>query len=88
MPQHEKDAIKVIIEKDKAIVQGQRSFKDQFKDDEKTISSQKYQTFREEFGFDKPVIMEGVGRERSGDYIIFTIPKLSQFSDRKLNRKA
>lgn len=88
VPVHEKDDVKVIIEKDKAVVSGQRAFKEKFADEEKKVASSSYQTFREEFELGKPVIMEGVGRERSGDYVIFTIPKLNNLSDRKINRKA
>lgn len=88
VPPHEKESVNVVIEKDRAVVQGQRAFKDQFQDEQKKVSSQNYQSFREEFGFDKPVMMEGVARERSGDYVIITIPKLNSFGDRKLNRKA
>lgn len=88
VPNHEKDMVNVVIEKDRAVVQGQRAFKDQFQDENKKVSTQNYQTFREEFGFDKPVLMEGVARERSGDYMIITIPKLINFGDRKLSRKA
>jgi len=35
-----------------------------------------YQSFREEFKFDRPVSGEGMTRERIGDFIRFTIPKL------------
>ncbi|XGC81838.1 hypothetical protein ACES2L_05000 [Bdellovibrio bacteriovorus] len=84
VPEHEKDAVKVTIQNDKATVSGQRSFKDKIEEDGKITSSANYQTFREEFPFDKPVITEGMTRERQGDWVIYQIPKgnLTRF-DRK-----
>ena len=35
-----------------------------------------FQSFREEFKFDRPVSHEGMTRERIGDYVRFSIPKL------------
>lgn len=82
VPEHEKDLIKVNIQNNKATVSGQRAFKDAFADEDKKVSSSSYQSFREEFKFDVPVISEGMTREREGDWITFRIPKLNKF-DRK-----
>ena len=85
VPEHEKEAVKVTVQGDKAVVSGQRSFKDKIQEDGKISSTSNYQSFREEFLFDKPVILEGMTRERQGDWITFEIPKgLAS----RLNRKA
>lgn len=80
-PEHEKDNVRVVINKDKATIQGQRSFSDKFEaEDGKRMSSSAYQTFREEFPFEGPVITEGMSRERDGDWIRITVPKLTRIS--------
>jgi HSP20 family molecular chaperone IbpA len=80
VPEHEKDAVKVTVEKGRATVQGQRAFKDKFDTDEKKVSTATYQSFREEFPFDKPVATEGMTRERDGDYMVITVPKIQNIS--------
>lgn len=75
-PAHEKDNIQVSIHRDKAVVSGKRKFGDSVEDNEKKISTNNYQTFREEFKFSRPVSNEGMTRERNGDYVRFVIPKL------------
>lgn len=40
------------------------------------MQTSNYQSFREEFKFAKPVIVDGMTRERVGDYVRFSIPKL------------
>ncbi|HRO66588.1 MAG TPA: hypothetical protein PL182_03380 [Pseudobdellovibrionaceae bacterium] len=80
-PEHEKDNIRVVVDKDKATIQGQRAFSDKFEaEDGKRVSSSSYQTFREEFPFEGPVVAEGMSRERDGDWIRITVPKLTRFS--------
>jgi HSP20 family molecular chaperone IbpA len=85
VPEHEKDAVRVNIQKDKAIVAGQRAFKDKVENENKNVSSSSFQTFREEFNFEKPIIAEGMTREREGDFVVYTIPKGSATG---FNRKA
>jgi len=85
VPEHEKDTIKVIIQPDKVTVSGQRSFKDKIEDNGKLMSSSSYQTFKEDFPFEKPVITKGMTRERHGDWVIYTIPK---GLETRLNKKA
>lgn len=89
VPQHEKDNIKVTIKDGTASISGKRAFKDQVEEEGRKLSTSNYQTFREDFSFEKPVITEGMTRERSGDYITFWVPKLNSFDGvRKLNKKA
>lgn len=75
-PAHEKENIQVSIHRDKAIVSGKRKFGDSIEDGDKKMSTSNFQTFREEFKFSRPVSSEGMTRERNGDYVRFTIPKL------------
>lgn len=75
-PAHEKDNIQVSVHRDKAIVSGKRKFGDSVEDGDKKMSTSNFQTFREEFKFNRPVSNEGMTRERNGDYVRFTIPKL------------
>ncbi|MFZ3231571.1 MAG: Hsp20/alpha crystallin family protein [Pseudobdellovibrio sp.] len=75
-PEHEKNNIRVSIQDRKAVISGQRKHSGEVADGPKKISSNNFQTFREEFKFEKPVNHSGMTRERDGDYIRFSIPKL------------
>jgi HSP20 family molecular chaperone IbpA len=75
-PEHEKDNLRVSIQSGKAVVSGQRKFADEAQQGNKKIRTNNYQSFREEFAFDRPVSEAGMKRERVGDYVRFTIPKL------------
>ncbi len=75
-PEHEKDNLRVSVQRDKAVVSGKRKFGDSVQDGSKKMSTNNFQTFREEFKFSRPVSHEGMTRERVGDYVRFTIPKL------------
>lgn len=75
-PATEKDNLKVSVQRNKAVVSGQRKFGGQVQDDHQKLETHNFQTFREEFNFDRPVSHEGMTRERIGDYVRFTIPKL------------
>lgn len=75
-PEHEKDNLRVSIQRNKAVVSGQRKFADEAKDGNKNIRTNNFQSFREEFKFSRPVSQEGMTRERIGDYVRFSIPKL------------
>jgi HSP20 family molecular chaperone IbpA len=75
-PEHEKDDLRVSIQRNKAVVSGQRKFADEAEDGNKKMSTNNYQSFREEFAFDRPVSQAGMTRERVGDYIRFSIPKM------------
>lgn len=75
-PEHEKDNLRVSIQRNKAVVSGQRKFADQADDGQKNMKTNNYQSFREEFAFERPVSGQGMTRERIGDFVRFTIPKL------------
>lgn len=75
-PEHEKNNLRVSIQRNKAVVSGQRKFEDSAVDGDKGIRTNNFQSFREEFKFDRPVSGEGMKRERIGDFVRFTIPKL------------
>ncbi len=75
-PEHEKDNLKVSIQRNKAVVSGQRKFADEAQDGDKTMRTNNFQTFREEFKLGRPVSSDGITRERIGDYVRFSIPKL------------
>ncbi len=75
-PEHEKENIRVSVHRDKAVVSGKRKFGDSIEEGDKKTSTNNFQTFREEFKFNRPVSDEGMTRERFGDYVRFKIPKL------------
>ena len=75
-PEHEKDNLRVSIQRNKAVISGQRKFSDEADDELKKMSTNNYQSFREEFQFDRPVSGQGMTRERIGDFVRFTIAKL------------
>lgn len=80
-PEHEKDNLRVSIQRGKAVISGQRKFADEATDGSLKMSTKNYQSFREEFKFDRPVSGEGMRRERIGDYVRFEIPKLEAIDD-------
>ena len=75
-PPSEKDNIRVSILNDKAVISGKRKFQDSKSDENKTLSTNNFQTYREEFKFERPVSTNGMTRERDGDYVSYFIPKL------------
>lgn len=75
-PEHEQNNLRVSIQNNKAVISGQRKHADEVDQGNKKIRTNNFQTFREEFKFDRPVSNEGMTRERIGDYVRFTIPKL------------
>lgn len=80
-PEHEKDGLRVTLNRNKAVISGQRKHADAANDDIKTMKTSNYQSFREEFAFDRPISAKGMTRERVGDYIRFSIPKLEAIDD-------
>lgn len=84
-PEHEKDNLRVSIQKNKAVISGQRKFADDAKDGDKTLRTNNFQSFREEFKFNRPISHEGMTRERIGDYIRFEIPKLEAMDDDEIS---
>lgn len=75
-PESEKDNVKVSVLEGKAVISGSRKAKNDFEDAEKKISTNNFQTFREEFAINKPIESKGMKRERKGDYIHVFIPKV------------
>ncbi len=75
-PEHEQNNLRVSVQKNRAIISGQRKHADEVDQGNKKIRTNNFQTFREEFKFDRPVSHEGMTRERVGDFVRFTIPKL------------
>ncbi len=57
------------------MISGKRKFQDTAADDTKFISTNNFQTYREEFKLNSPVAANGITRERDGDYVKFFIPK-------------
>ncbi len=80
-PEHEQSNLRVSVQQNKAVISGQRKHADQVDQGNKKISTNNFQTFREEFKFDRPVSHEGMTRERIGDYVRFEIPKLEAIED-------
>ena len=80
-PEHEQSNLRVSIQNNKAVISGQRKHADEVDDGTKKIRTNNFQTFREEFKFDRPVSNEGMTRERIGDFVRFSIPKLEAISD-------
>ena len=75
-PEHEQNNLRVSIQNNKAVISGQRKHADEVDQGNKKIRTNNFQTFREEFKFDRPVSNEGMTRERIGDFVRFSIPKL------------
>lgn len=75
-PEHEKDNLRVSVANNRAVISGKRKFQDSVEEGNKKISTNNFQTFHEEFKFERPVVSEGMTREREGDYVKFFIPKL------------
>lgn len=75
IPEHDQHAMKITIQPEKISLQGHRSHKDSVNDDQRKVSSQQMQSFREEFTFTQPVAEKAALQERDGDYLTITIPK-------------
>lgn len=80
-PENEQNNLRVSVQANRAVISGQRKHSAEAEQDKKKISTNSFQTFREEFKFDKPVAQDGMTRERVGDFIRFTIPKLEMIKD-------
>lgn len=75
-PEHEKDNLRMSVANNRATISGKRKFQDSVDEGLKKTSTNNFQTFHEEFKFERPVASEGMTRERQGDYVRFFIPKL------------
>lgn len=76
IPAHDKDDVRLTIQDNKAVLSGKRKFQDTVEDEKKKISTNNFQTYHEEFKFNRPVATQGITREREGDFMTFFIPKL------------
>ncbi|MFN8944530.1 MAG: Hsp20 family protein [Pseudobdellovibrionaceae bacterium] len=82
VPFHEKDHVKVVVQKDKVTVAGKRSFSDKVEAEGKNLRSESYQSFNEEFLFGSPIISEGMTRVRNGEFVEYKIPKLKTYDSK------
>lgn len=80
IPQHERNNIKVKVQDDKAIISGTRSFVDKIDEGDRALSTNSYQTYKEEYRFEKPVSAKAIIQERDGDFLKVIIPKLGSLS--------
>lgn len=79
-PEGEKDNTRISISHDRAVVSGSRKANNEYTGSEKKITTNNFQTYREEFTFAEPVDAKGITRERDGNYIRFFIPKTGKNS--------
>lgn len=80
IPQHERNNIKVKVQDDKAVISGTRSFVDKIDEGDRALSTNSYQTYKEEFRFEKPVASKAIIQERDGDYLKVIIPKMGSLN--------
>lgn len=76
VPPNEKDSFRMSVTNNRAVLSGKRKFQDSVEEGNKKLSTNNFQTFHEEFKFERPVASEGMTRERDGDTVKFFIPKL------------
>lgn len=74
-PLEEQDNLQVTINNNKLIISGSRIAQNAVENDSKKMTTNNYQTFREEYNIGSSVYAEGMTRERQGDYIRIFIPK-------------
>ncbi|MBC7467146.1 MAG: hypothetical protein H7256_14245 [Bdellovibrio sp.] len=82
-PQGEQNNLRMSVQANKAVISGQRKNNAEIEQGSKKLVTNNFQTFREEFKFDKPVSHEGMTRERVGDFVKFTIPKQESIKSEK-----
>lgn len=79
-PEAEKDSFRMSIANNRAVLSGKRKFQDSVEDGIKKMSTNNFQTFHEEFKFDRPIDEKRITHERDGDKVVFFIPKLESLS--------
>lgn len=82
-PEGEQNNLRMSVQANRAIISGQRKNSSEIEQGPKKLVTSNFQTFREEFKFDKPVSHEGMTRERVGDFVKFTIPKQESIKGEK-----
>lgn len=78
VPEYEKDQVKVFVRNGRLVLQGQRRFEDKVenKDEGHKISTNSYQTFREEVKLDRPVAEKLIESTWSDGHLKVRIPKV------------
>lgn len=84
IPAHERGRINVRIHDNKVVLSGARSFADKNVTPESKVSTNNFQTFREEFALSEPVAIRTVTETRNGDWVTFDIPKLASFAKKNV----
>lgn len=80
VPDYDRKNVRIKVKDDGAVVSGTRNFIDKVENPDKTVSTNSFQTFKEEFRFDAPVAVGAAQQRRDGDILTVTIPKLVSFS--------
>jgi HSP20 family molecular chaperone IbpA len=83
IPEADKNTVQVRIQGDKAVVAGSRAFNDKLEGDGRKVSTNSFQTFKEEFQLGHPVAQAAISQKRDGDFVEFVIPKIG-FVDKKV----
>lgn len=75
VPEHEKDSIKIHVKNGTAVIQGNRRFEDKIEGDNARVTTNNYQTFREEFNLEHPVREKMAERFWQNGVLTYKIPK-------------
>jgi HSP20 family molecular chaperone IbpA len=75
VPEHEKDNVKIFVHDDKAVIQGHRKFNDDIQDPEGRLTTNSFQTFRQEIPLDHPVREKFAHRSYENGILTLKIPK-------------
>ncbi|MGE3759197.1 MAG: Hsp20 family protein [Pseudobdellovibrionaceae bacterium] len=75
VPEHEKDSIKIHVKNDMAVIQGNRRFEDKVQGENARVTTNNYQTFREEFKLEHPVREKMAERFWQNGILTYKIPK-------------
>jgi HSP20 family molecular chaperone IbpA len=76
VPEHERDNFDIRVKGDKAIVTGKRAYADEVKDPDRNISTNSYQTFREEIPLAKPVVPKLAEKVYENGVLRVKVPKI------------
>ena len=75
VPEHEKENVKVVVHDDRVIVAGARRFEDRVDDSDVKISTNNYQTFRQEIPLEHPVREKLMKQSWADGILTIKIPK-------------
>ncbi len=76
VPEHDREHVRVLVNDNKVIFQGQRRFQDQAEHQGRKIATQSFQSFREELPLERPVAEKHIQTRWENGFIIAKIPKL------------